>query len=320
MSETDNEKIEDLEGATEENPEELDINSITDDDIINLDDADLSKISNIDETKFNTEDEDAKEDTDEDSDKEDDPDKDEPKKKDLSPEERISDLEKQIKNLEKIKEDRGNFIEKQNATINTLKSKLDGLKSKKEELDNNSTNKAFYDDPEKAIKAAMEKPEVERQLKEAENELAISQRKSQIQNIVPDFHNHVDDIVEYFKAIDPAREVDINGESVMVGTTDEVIQSFKKDPYAIDPNVAIQAYNGAMMLKRSQLNEAKVQSEKGKTKRTMDKVNSAASYTTATSKPGKSSKTSIEDISDEEIQRMSDPELSEYLSQLNKLA
>lgn len=224
----------------------------------------------------------------------------------LSDKERILSLEKQIENLEKIKNDRGGFIEKQNSVIIGLKEKVDSLSKKKEELDRKSSNESFWEDPKAAMAAEKEKSSVDEDLKTANTELLYRINRSEIERTIPDYEKLVDDIIDYIKDVDPER------------TTEEVIANYKKDPFAIDPKMAIQFANSARLFKKNRLLEEKVEAVISSPKRVLSKVNNAANYKTATSSNGDTRDSDMSNVSSADFSKMSDKELSDYIASAKK--
>jgi len=307
MSETENLDITEEqtnEGAQDEaiaEPEEFDLAALPEDEIANLSDEDLEKLRNL---QPNQEGDTPEEETTDEGQPEE---KTEDNTKNLTAEERIASLEKQIKDLEKVKKDRGDYIEKQSSTIESLKSKLDSLQQTKTQLDEASSNEQFWKAPQQAMKAELQKDTIEKQIQDTERELAYRNQKAVIDSQIPDFADIVDDIVEYFKVIDPK------------GTTDEAIAQFKKDPYAMNPQAAFQAYTGAKLLKEVQKTKLEKELESEKSRRAINKVNNAAQYRTATAGPSGASSNSLEAISDSDIANMSDEDLASYTKKLKKL-
>ena len=239
------------------------------------------------------------------------------KKDEMTTEERIAYLEATLEKVQKKSDNRGNFIDQQNSVITGLKKKLDNLSNQKQDLDNKTTNQSYWDDPKQAIKAESEKQQVESKLEETSKELRYRENKLAIQNSIPEYSESVDDIIEYLKEIDPPREVEQNGVKVTIGTTQDVIDEYKKDPYVLPVQSAMQFANSAKLHKKSRLLEEKIGLMEKRPESIFEKVSKAANYETSTSFPSKT-KRSIADISDRQLSRMSDEELKNYEKALIK--
>lgn len=241
-----------------------------------------------------------------------------PKTDQMSDSERIASLEKQVQDLEKIKNDRGDFIEKQNTVIGSLKSQINDLSAQKTDLDRKTTNQNFWENPKEALQAERDKEKVNQKLESATRELKYRENKSAIASVVPDYESEVDNIVEYLKVVDPPREVEVDGKKIVTGTTDEIVAQFKKDPYVIPAQKAVEFTNAARMYKKSQLYKEKAEILEGKPKQVLDKVNQAANYRTATSKPSGTDDNTASEVTDEDIERMSDEELTRFIESAKK--
>lgn len=285
------------------------LDTISEDDIASLSDDVLEKLQNehVDDESDTGEDSDDLEETDDVVKiKKEGAEQDKPKNQ-MSPEERIQALEKQIENLEKIKNDRGEFIEKQNSVITTLKSKVDNLAQRRQELEKKTSDQNYWESPKEAFKAENEKAQVEQQLASATSELRYRENKSAIEQVVPNYNEIVDDIITYLK-----EEVDPEG------TTDEAVALFKKDPFVISAQQAIDWAKGANVHKRMKLIEEKAGILKNKPRAILNKINQAANYKTATSSPSGTSESDISDISDVDISKMSDADLQNFIKSAEK--
>tara|TARA_R110000744_G_scaffold228_2_gene865 strand:- start:8860 stop:9867 length:1008 start_codon:yes stop_codon:yes gene_type:complete len=227
--------------------------------------------------------------------------------------ERMEMLEKQIEVLEKVKGDRGTHIEKQDSVISGLKSKLDSLSEHRNKLDKKTSNQSYWEDPNGAMDAKVEKVQVEQQIAQAESELAYRENKESITQVFPDFEDCVEDLVEYFKVADPAREIVKDGKKVIVGTHAEAIAAFKKDPFMMKSDIAIATVKAARIFKSEKLQKQKVELLKNKPRQILDKVNKAAQYRTATSAPGGTSESNASDVSSADISKMSGKELQSFI-------
>ena len=282
--------------------DESDIAGLSDDDLMKLQDAQLDEGSDAEEVASDVDEPEDVQGS-----------KDKTPKDERTLEQKVQDLQKQIEGLEKVKNDRGDFIEKQNSIISSLQNKLDGLSKHKEDLDKKTSNEGFWENPKEALKAETEKAKVEQQIEAANKELQYRQNKSAIEQVVPDYEAVVDDIIDYLKEVDPPREVELNGELVQVGTTDDVVAQFKKDPFVLNAQKAIDFVNNARLFKKSQLYKQKAEVLEGKPRQILDKVNKAAQYRTATSRSSGTSESSVSEVSDSEIASMSDTELQNFI-------
>jgi len=308
------------EQTTETEESSIDIENLSQVDMANLSDEDLAKLQDQPTSEEEETDETDQVDSEEEGEEGNQPPKNQQGEdsENRTDAERIAELEKQLSVLQKKSDDRGNFIEKQKSMINGLLKKVDTLKLKKADLDNKTSDQGFWDNPNEALKAREEKTEVESQLADAQKELHYRQNRQSIEQVVPDYKDLVDDIVDYLKEVDPAREVEIDGEKRMVGTTDEVIEQFKKDPFIIPASSAINFVNGARMFKSNKLLQEKNEIMSKKPRKILDKVNQAANHRTATSAPGATTKRSTLDASQADLARMSDKELAEYTNQIEQ--
>lgn len=221
----------------------------------------------------------------------------EKKSEELSDKDRIASLEKQIKDLEKIKNDRGGFIEKQAAMINSKQDKILELSEKLKQLEEASSENSFWENPEKAMDARDEKKKTQQELEELTKEQRYFNNKQKLQQLAPDYDSLIDDIVDYFKEIQP-------------DMPQEVIDIYKKDPYDIvDPEKFMQHIIAARMIKRFK----SPKSEKQET--VQDKIKSAAAHATATSNLGSQLGSNLEDM---DISELSAEALAEYSAKLKK--
>ena len=298
--------------TTETQDDIVRLDSLQEDDIASLSDEDLEKLQN--ETVEEQEEPETEKSTDEQPVES----KAETQQEEMTLEEQVAALQKQVKDLEKIKDDRGDFIERQNSVISNLQTKLDGLNKQKTALDKKTSSEGFWENPEEALKARDQKAKVEQQIEAASAELQYRQNKSAIVQVVPDYEDTVDDIVEYLKEVDPPREVEINGKKMTVGTTDETVSQFKKDPFVISAQKAIEFVNNARLFKKSQLYQQKAKVLEGKPRQILDKVTKAAQHKTATSSPSGTSESNSSDVTEADITSMSDADLQNFIKNAQK--
>ena len=306
------ESVADQAETTETQDDVVRLDSLEEEDIASLSDEDLEKLQN------ETVEEQEEPETEESSEEQSEESKTETPQEEMTLEEQVAALQKQVKDLEKIKHDSGEFIDKQNSIISNLQTKLDGLNKQKTALDKKTSSEGFWENPEEALKAREQKAKVEQQIEAANTELQYRQNKSAIVQVVPDYEDTVDDIIEYLKEVDPPREVEINGKKMTVGTTDEAVAQFKKDPFVVSAQKAIEFVNNARLFKKSQLYQQKAKVLEGKPRQILDKVTKAARHKTATSSPSGTSESNASDVTEADISSMSDADLQNFIKNAEK--
>lgn len=219
-------------------------------------------------------------------------------KGELSDKDRIASLEKQIKNLEKIKNDRGLFIDKQNEELSSNKTRLSNLTNRLKQLEDKSSETSFWDNPEEAMDARDEKNRVKKEIAELSQVQSYSNKKQQLMDMAPDYDSLIDDIVDFFKETDPK-------------FSEKEAEVFKKDPYNIlNPETFIHYVNNARIFKKM-----KSVSSVKKEGTVSDKVKAAANHKTATSALGTQVSSNFEDV---DTESMTFEELEEYNTKLKQ--
>jgi len=218
------------------------------------------------------------------------------KRENVSLEDEVASLKKQITNLERIKNDRNNFVNKQNAVIRSLQNKLDSVNDEKDRLSTIDARDQIYEDPSSMVKNEIKKQNLDESRQSLEYELMIANEKIATLQEFPDYLNQVQDFVDYAKENDTER------------TGEKEIQSFLDNPFIginkireLMPKVL--EYKGAKEKIPSNAKAVKKQKTSNK-------------YSTSTSQNGGVNNKDFESITESDIEGMSDKELKDYISKL----
>lgn len=209
----------------------------------------------------------------------------EEEKKELTPEEKTA---KQLSDKEA-------FIQRQAAEIGELRKREAQLRDELA-LFNPADNDALYQvNPTEAVNQVLAAREKEAEIIKLNQQASIKQSELLSKEYVPDFEDHIDDMVEILKEqkVEP-----------------EFIRSFKSNPYTMPPAVLVNLASTAKLAKEVKALKAENELLKKKPDEVLKKVETAARQV-VTGSTGKAGKSAIEA---KQVISMSNKELDDILN------
>ena len=224
-----------------------------------------------------------------------------------TPDEEILFLKSKLDSIAKSNKDRDDWIKRRDLEIGQLRKRIEEGEVSSGGI--SKLNETFYDDPVKGVNDILEIREKEKNLKSLKEQEQEVLNKLNIMQVVPNY----DELVEDMAAM--AKED---------GEPPELIELFKKNPYALRHDLAINYARRANDRKKSSDTskkiadlEKKINDLRTKPDSIIDKINDLSRKKPVSSTPGSTSGSrSSDDLSDSDIASISDAELEEILKKI----